>query len=68
MEVMGTLDQWERVQKALENDGWSVSLRLMWVAEARRGHDYEQGVGLTRDEAFEQLEQLARLDAITGVP
>lgn len=68
MEIKGTVDQWERVQKALTDDGWTVEVRLMWVAEARRGHDYEQGVGLTRDEAFEHLEQLTRLDAVIGVP
>ncbi len=68
MEVMDIVEHWERVQKALQDDGWDVRVRLMWVAEARRGHDYEQGVGLTRDEAFDQLEQLTRLDAMIGVP
>lgn len=68
MEIKGTIDTWERIEKALVSDGWNVKVRLMWVAEARKGHDYEQGVGLTRDEAFDQLEQLTRLDAITGVP
>lgn len=65
MEIKGAVDQWERVQKALVVEGWTVTARLMWVAEARRGHDYEQGVGLTRGEAFEQL---TRLDAVLGVP
>ena len=68
MEVMDAVDRWERVQKTLVDDGWTISVRLMWVAEARRGHDFEQGIGLTRDDAFEQLEHLARLDAVTGVP
>ena len=68
MEIKGSVAPWERIEQTLTADGWNVQVRLMWVAEARKGHDYEQGVGLTREEAFDQLEQLTRLDAVTGVP
>lgn len=68
MEIKGAVEQWESVRRALVGGGWDVQVRLMWVAEARRGHDYEQGLGLTRDEAFEQLKELTRLDEVVGVP
>ena len=29
--------EWERVRRALADEGWAVSARLMWVAEARAG-------------------------------
>ena len=58
----------EATERALIADGWSVRTRLLWVAEARRGHDYEQAVAPTRDEALAQLENLTRIDAVTGVP
>jgi hypothetical protein len=68
MEIAGAVDKWERIRKALSDDGWTVDVRLMWVAEARRRHDFEQGVGSTRDDAFEELQHLTRLDEIAGVP
>jgi hypothetical protein len=60
--------EWEQVQRALTDDGWTVNARLMWVAEARKGHDQEMAVGRTRDEAFAQLQQLTRMDTYSSVP
>ncbi len=68
METKESVSSWEQIEQALEEDDWDVHVRLMWVAEARKGRDYEQGIGLTREEALEQLAQLTRLDAIIGVP
>lgn len=58
----------EATERALIADGWQVRTRLMWVAEARRGHDYEEAAAATRDEALTELQRLTRLDAVTGVP
>lgn len=58
---------WEQVERALVTRGWDVRSRLMWVAEARRGREVEQTVGTTKDEAYEQLQQITRLDEVSGV-
>jgi N6-adenosine-specific RNA methylase IME4 len=58
---------WEQVERALLACGWNVQSQLMWVAEARRGREFEQGVGATKEEAYEQLQQLTKLDEMTGV-
>jgi hypothetical protein len=61
-------DTWQDVERALVTLGWSVQSHLMWVAEARRGHDIEQAVARTKDEAYDQLQHLTKLDELTGVP
>lgn len=53
-------------QARLEAEGWTVSLRLAWCAEARRGHDFEQAVGESPGEALAELVQLASLDVPPG--
>jgi hypothetical protein len=58
---------WEQIENTLVDDGWTVNARIAWVAEARRGHETEKAVGRTRDEAFEQLQQLTRMDDVAGV-
>jgi hypothetical protein len=58
---------WDQVERLLVESGWNVRSRLMWVAEARRGREIEQAVGATKDEAYDQLQQLTRLDEVTGV-
>lgn len=68
MDIKGTVEQWERIEKSLVEEGWNIQVRLMWVAEARRGREFEQGIGLTRDEAFDQLKELTRMDAMIGLP
>lgn len=58
---------WPDVERVLGRRGWTVRARLMWVAEARRGREIEQAVATTRDEAYEQVLQLTKLDELTGV-
>ena len=60
--------EWDRSLRELQSEGWDVNWRLKWVAEARRGTDYEQACGATLDEVFSQLQQLTRLDAVAGCP
>jgi hypothetical protein len=60
--------EWERVRRALADEGWTVSARLMWVAEARQGREEEMAVGRTLDEAFGRLQDLTRMDAYSRVP
>ena len=59
---------WERIERELAADGWTVRARLMWVAEASKGRDFEQAAGPTKDEAFAQLLELTRMDEVPEVP
>ncbi len=59
---------WEADAQALEQDGWSVRARLMWMADARKGAEYEEACGRTREEAFAKLREFARVDHMAGVP
>lgn len=68
MDATNTTEVWERVERALAERGWVVESRLMWVADARRGHDVERAVGRTKDEAYAELQELTKLDELTGVP
>jgi hypothetical protein len=59
---------WERDARALADEGWTVRARLMWVVEARKGREYEQASGRTRDEAFSHLHELTKVDDVARVP
>lgn len=59
---------WQAVKRALVAHGWEVRTRLMWVAEARRGRDSEQGVGRTKDEAYRHLQEFTNVDELTIAP
>jgi hypothetical protein len=59
--------RWNALARELASRGWRVDGRLMWVAEARRGREVEQAVGRTKDEAYEQLQQMTKLDELPGV-
>ena len=62
-----TLPESAKQQRArLEAEGWTVSLRVAWCAEARRGHDFEQAVGQSPGEALAELCQLTSLDVEPG--
>jgi hypothetical protein len=56
----------EQALQQLEADGWSVHCRLGWIAEARRGRDFEQAFGVTRDRAVAELHTLTALDTLAG--
>ncbi len=60
--------EWERMLNDLKRDGWKVDWKLTWIAEAKRGGDFEQASGQKLDEVFSQLEQLTRLDTVAGCP
>lgn len=59
---------WQKVEEALVVDGWTVRSQLMWVAEAHKGWESELATGRTKSEAFKQLQQLAKIDDVAGVP
>jgi hypothetical protein len=40
----------------------------MWVAEARRGRESEQGVGRTREEAYRHLQEFTNVDELSPTP
>lgn len=63
-----TSREWEEALHKLERDGWEVHWGLTWHAHAHRGKDFEQASGKTLDETFNELVQLARLDAVCHVP
>ena len=54
---------WRELMQQLRDDGWQVTWGLRWQAQARRGRDSESAGGETLDQAFDQLQQLTRLDA-----
>jgi hypothetical protein len=60
--------EWRRISEELEQRGWTVRLGLSWHVEARRGREFEEVCGATRDEAMQRLWQLARYDALEGCP
>jgi hypothetical protein len=55
-------------ERALAADGWSIRAGLMWVAEGRRGSEYEQVTGASRAEALAHLQQLVEVDTVRSVP
>jgi hypothetical protein len=57
---------WEQVMRRLEVDGWTVHWHLGWIAEAKRGREFERAAGHTREEALLELEKLTQLDTVTG--
>jgi hypothetical protein len=59
--------EWQKVERALVAEGWTVRSQLMWVAEARKGWESELATGRTKADAFRQLQQLARIDDLAGV-
>lgn len=63
-----TAHPWRDSAERLEAAGWTVDLRVGWVAEARRGTVHEQAVGRDPDDAFAQLWDLTLLDAVEGCP
>jgi len=60
--------KWEQVAERLEEDGWTVKVGKVWLAEARKEGHIEQATGATRDEAFAQLCQLTLQDECNGCP
>lgn len=56
------------IERALTGDGWTVRARLMWVAEARRGGEYQEVSGASRAEALRHLQQLVRADQVLSPP
>jgi hypothetical protein len=63
-----TLKDPDAIERALQAEGWTVRCRQMWVAEARKGHECEQAVGDTKEEALAALHELAKADDAVGVP
>jgi hypothetical protein len=51
---------WSALERELASRGWRV--------EGRRGREVEQAVGRTKDEAYEQVQQMTKLDELPGVP
>ena len=55
-------------EDALTGEGWNVRTRLRWVAEARRGGEFEEVTGASKPEALEHLQQLVRADQVLSAP
>jgi len=52
----------------IEDEGWNVRWGLTWVAEARRGNDYEQATGSTTESALGCLYHLVQMAKLEGCP
>ncbi len=53
---------------ALTANGWCVQAHLKWVAEARKGAEFEVASGASRADALRQLEQLVKADQVLSAP
>jgi hypothetical protein len=60
--------EWQVIKRALVADSWDVRTHLMWVAEARRGRESEQGIGRTKNEAYGHLQEFTTIDDLSAVP
>lgn len=58
----------DEAERALVAEGWTVRSSLMWVAEARRGGEYEQATGRTQQEALVHLHELVKADQVLSAP
>jgi len=58
----------KELMQGIEECGWKVHCGLSWVAEARRGSDYEQATGETMDDALSSLYHLTRMAKLEGCP
>jgi hypothetical protein len=58
----------EQVVQALKADGWDVRSRLAWVAEARKGGEYEQVTGASNTAALVHLDRLVKADRVMSAP
>jgi len=59
---------WEIAAERLKTEGWEVRCRRVWLAEARRGTQLEQGIGTTREEAVAEVVTQTMLDRQEGCP
>jgi hypothetical protein len=59
---------WENILHQLQSNGWQVHWGLTWIAEAKRGEDFEQVRGATLDEAFAELAENTRIAEVGGCP
>jgi hypothetical protein len=57
---------WSEAVGRLRSEGWDVGFRPGWIAEARRGHDFEHAFGDTRALAVAELRAMTDLDAVAG--
>ncbi len=58
----------EALQRKVEQGGWTVSWGLTWMAQAKRGEDYESATGQTTEEALCKLYHSTQLDTRQGCP
>ena len=56
------------VARDLRAAGWDVSWNLTWQASARRGKDWEEVTGRTREEALDRLREAVGLHDSDGCP
>jgi len=59
---------WEKIVHRLESDGWAVKWKLTWIAEAKRGDNFECVSGSTLDEAFAELHEHTHMATIPVCP
>ncbi len=59
---------WNGVLRELEREGWHCTWHLHWVAEAKRGLEYERTMGANLDETFESLKQMTHLHLVENCP
>jgi hypothetical protein len=61
-------NDWRSVLARLRSAGWTVDCTLQWHVIARREGEMEQAFGASRDEAFEKLDRVTRVETLEGTP
>lgn len=54
--------------QTIEKSGWNVKLGVSWVAEARRGQDFEQAIGKSPVSALCCLHSHTQMAKLEGCP
>jgi hypothetical protein len=62
------IQRWKVVLDHLRAAGWNVEHGLQWHVVARRGREIEEACGITRNEAFDKLDRVTRVERVSGTP
>ena len=63
-----TRHPWREAVERLEREGWTVTCRVGFIAEARRPGAHETAAATTKAGAIEELRNLTLMDAVEGCP
>ncbi len=59
---------WRAIERELTARGWEIRAREVWAIEARRGGDFEEVLGTSREQAYARLRELLRAHEAAHLP